>query len=305
MFSYNISSLVVDCEIELPGRLAATSNRPAEITIRSAIVPEALDAPIAVAPTWEMTRDQFLLRVPGVARFLVVGDDTILFDAAATATPADLAIFLAGSVFGVLLHLRGYVVLHASAVRVGACAILFCGASGAGKSTIAAALANRGYPVVTDDICAVTIDPVPIVHPDGRQLKLWREAIDALAMSDKAREAVRPSIRKYYVEPPAADRTPMPIGAIYALREPRPPAVIGIQQLPPAVAAAKLHENAYRPRLVDRLGQAGLYFAAATRIASDAGVYHLTRRRDFASMEQVLRSLERHWDAIGLGGRPA
>ncbi len=109
------------------------------------------------------------------------------------ATAADIPIFILGTVFGILLHQREQIVLHASAVRVNGKAVLFCGASGAGKSTLAAALAQRGYPLVTDDFCTLTADGqgAPLVHPDGRQLKLWAQAIDRLDLAQQRGERVR------------------------------------------------------------------------------------------------------------------
>lgn len=71
--------------------------------------------------------------------------------------PQDIAIFIIGTVFGLLLHQREQVVLRASAARVGGKAVLFCGASGAGKSPLAAALAQCGYPLITDDVCALAV----------------------------------------------------------------------------------------------------------------------------------------------------
>jgi hypothetical protein len=57
---------------------------------------------------------------------------------------------------------------------------------------------------------------------------------------------------------------------------------------------------AYRPRLVNRMGQRVDYFHAATTIADKAGIFYLTRALDFAAMPDVVADLERHWRSIGL-----
>jgi hypothetical protein len=55
------------------------------------------------------------------------------------------------SVLPLVVQARGTQVLHASAVVGTSGIVALCGASGAGKSTIAAALAQRGHPLVADD----------------------------------------------------------------------------------------------------------------------------------------------------------
>jgi len=222
-------------------------------------------------------------------------------------TPTDIAIFRIGTVFGILLHQRGSIALHASGVRVNGRAVLFCGPSGAGKSTIAAALGERGFPLVADDLCAVTVedDGTPLVQPDGRQLKLWDQAIAALGLQDGRGYAVRDSLKKYYFEPRAAHSQPLPLGAIYALREARPPHAAGIERPNVVDSALIIRRNAYRPHLVNRMSQKPAYFHAATRIANSSGVFHLTRSLDFSAMADVIAGLERHWSAIGLTESPA
>ena len=71
--------------------------------------------------------------------------------------PADVRLFLLGSVWGALALQRGLLPLHASAVGRGRTVHAFTGPPGAGKSTLAAALAARGYPLFTDDM----LDPGP------------------------------------------------------------------------------------------------------------------------------------------------
>jgi len=182
-------------------------------------------------------------------------------------------------------------------VRVNGKAALFCGGSGAGKSTLAAALVQRGYPLVTDDFCTVSLNGAgsPLVYPDGRQLKLWAQAIDRLDLAHSRGERVRKAIEKFYVEPAEAFTEPLPLGAVYALREARPPHALGIEKPNVVDAALILRRNAYRPLLVRRLGQRANYFHAATAIANAAGIFHLTRPLDFAKMPEVISWLEAHW----------
>jgi hypothetical protein len=259
-----------------------------------------------VGPTWQLAGEQFLLRVPGVARFLLTGGREIAFETEGATPPEDVAAFLVGTVFGILLHQRCEIALHASAVQVNGKAVLFCGPSGAGKSTLAAALIRRGYPLVTDDLCAVAFAEQPTVQPDGRQLKLWAQAIEALDLAANRGTAVRRRIEKYYVEPDeTSGGDALPIGAIYVLRDARPLRAPGIEQPNVVDIALLLRNNAYRPLLVNRLGQRANYFVAAAAIANAAGVFHLTRDFEFAALPDVIAGLESHWREIGLTERAA
>ena len=299
---YRVSGLSVASEIALPGLIAGTAERAPQVTIRRGQVPENLPQPSASGPTWQVAGKQFLMRIPDIARFLLNDGREIVFAPESDESAADIPIFILGTVFGILLHQREQIVLHASAVRVNGRAVLFCGASGAGKSTLAAALAQRDYPLVTDDFCTLTIDGsgAPMVYPDGRQLKLWAQAIDRLDLAQQRGERVRKSLEKFYVEPGEVFTDPLALGAVYALREARPPHAPGIEKPNVVDAALLLRRNAYRPLLVRRLGQRANYFHAATAIANVAGIFYLTRALDFAKMPEVVAWLEQHWFELRL-----
>ncbi|GAA0565044.1 hypothetical protein [Rhizomicrobium electricum] len=304
MHGYGIAGLSVESDIALPGLIARPLNgEPPDVWIRQAPVPANLENPDASGPTWEMSGDRFLLRIPGIVRFLLTGGRVLAF--APEGPVEDVRAFLLGTAFGILLHQRGAIVLHASAVKVGGKAVVFCGASGAGKSTIAAALGQRGYPLVTDDVGAVSFDSAgtPVIYPDGRQLKLWAHAIAQLGFSRG--EAVRDAIEKFYVEPREVFGEAMPLGAIYALREARPPIVPGIERPNVVDASLLLRRNAYRPLLVQRMGRRADYFYAATAIAGHAGIFHLSRPLDFSELPAGLDGLERHWRETGLTEKPS
>jgi hypothetical protein len=294
---------VVSSEIALPGLLPASSAPPAVI-VRFGDVPYALDGATTIRSTYQISGDRLLLRVPGIARFLTEAGREITV-ALEDATPAeDTAVFIIGTVFGILLHQRGQVVLHASAVCVNGKAVLFCGPSGAGKSTMAAALGERGYPMLTDDLSVITTDAAGTLHvqPDARQLRLWTLAIDKLGLIGRRRTAVRDALQKFHVEPAAASADARPLGPVYILRETRPSMRDGIAPCHIADTAKLVRRSAYRPSLVHAFRQHAHYLRSAAGIAAQAGVFALNRPIDFVALPLVVRQLEDHWRERGLLG---
>ena len=300
---FRIAGLTVGSDLSLPHMAAMTKSTSApDIHIRRGPVPLTLACPDSSGPSWEIAGDQLLLRIAGVARFLLQAGRDIIFEPCDHGQASDSAIFVAGTVFGILLHQRRQAVLHASAVMVGGKAILFCGASGAGKSTMAAALGNAGYPLLNDDISVIGRDEgdVPVTHSDGRQLKLWQEAADALGLIDRVGNPVRDGLSKHYVTPRSSIGETLPIGAVYVLREARPPRQSGIARLNIADAARAVTANAYRPLLVTAMNQQPLYLQAAMAISKSAGVFVLSRPKEFAGISETVDGLERHWHERGL-----
>lgn len=90
-----------------------------------------------------------------------------------------LRALILGPAFGILLHQRGRLVLHASTVNINGGAVAFMGFNGGGKSTTTAALNNKGYPLVCDDVSSVEFDKNgnPVVFPGFPRIKLWPESI--------------------------------------------------------------------------------------------------------------------------------
>lgn len=302
--SYRVAGFSLRSDIALPGLIAGDPQDPdTDVTIRHAAVAAEFEGATASGPTWRMAGDRFWLRVPNIARFLLTGGRDIAFDMEDGRKADDAAPFLTGTVFGILLHQRRRIVLHASAVCVGGKAVLFCGPAGAGKSTLAAALMQRGHPSLTDDLCGVELDPAPMAHPDGRRLKLWADAIAELDLGARQGALVRHGVQKYYVEPPAACHEPTPLGAVYLLREANAPHSPGITPVNIANAAAQLQRDAFRPRLVRRMGLREDYFRAAAAIVGAAGVFALRRPFGFAALPRMVDSLVDHWVEIGLTAR--
>jgi hypothetical protein len=76
-----------------------------------------------------------------------------------------------------LLAMRGDLALHAAAVEAGAegRAVVFCGPSHRGKSTIARTLAAAGHRVLAEDGLIVTLDGAPVAYPGARGIRVRDE----------------------------------------------------------------------------------------------------------------------------------
>ena len=303
MFSYLISGLSVESDLTLPG-LIALPHPPAahDVRLHAGSVPKEMDGAVNIGPNWQIAPDRITMTVPNIVRMLITDGRDMTYELLDGTSATDAAIFLSGTGFGILLHQRGRIVLHASAVRVRDQAVLFCGQSGAGKSTLAAALVEAGYDLVTDDFCGITMrdDGTPWVEPDGRQLKLWQNSIDRLALADRTTAPVRTQLEKFYVEPRTVISAPLPLAAVYILREARPPDLPGIERPNIVDGALLIRSNAYRPLMVERMDQQALYFQAAATIGQRSGVFTLTRAMDFERFPTVIGWLEDHWRTLGL-----
>lgn len=301
---YLISGLVVDADLQLPfadpAREGATEP---DVVIRRGDVPAAFDAPTASGRFWTADGGRCLLTVPGVVRYLVADGREITWQPEDGLDAADVTPFVMGTGFGILLHQRGLMVLHAASVVVGDKAVLFCGPSGAGKSTMVAALAQRGFPFVSDDVCIVDFeaDGTPVVRPDGRLIRLWGLAVERLSLGERRLDAVRPSIAKFYVAPEASARLPRyEVAAVYRLRVACPTEHPRIARANVAEAAVSLRHSAYRPRYISAAGQYQRQFGQVTQMAARVGVFDLWRPVEFNAVPDTVTDLMAHWRDLQL-----
>ena len=128
--------------------------------------------------------DRAVLRYPGLCEFR--GDARlreVTVHLAPGRDPGLAAVLAAGALLAVHLRLRGQLVLHASAVRVGDGALAVVGASGMGKSTLATLLCADGHPLVGDDVLRADIGSESVsVYPGSLETRL-REGARPVASS--------------------------------------------------------------------------------------------------------------------------
>src|ERR1035441_1772757 len=141
-------------QVSGPGSEGRPENAPPDVRIRLKL---SAQSEIATTQRSIITPGEYELRVPQVGHFRVTDGREIRVHPLTTAEPAKVRAWLLGPVWGALCYQRGWFIAHASAVRVGDEAVIFCGRAGRGKSTLAVQLGTRGYPLVSDDLCRLDL----------------------------------------------------------------------------------------------------------------------------------------------------
>lgn len=167
----------------------------------------------------------------------------------------DVSIPLRGVVMGVILQLRGTPCLHASAFEMRGRAVALCGPSTSGKSTTAAALAKRGYAILTEDVMPLLFrQDAFLAQPSFPVLTLWPAAAQLLFGASHSLKMLCADYAKFYLpldEPGwRFALEPQPLGAIYILDEnvasPHP----SVSELTPQERLVRLAANLYHVRLL-------------------------------------------------------
>lgn len=176
-----------------------------DVVVRTGEVPTALPAGATDYETWQAEPSTLLLRAPGIARFLVrCGREMVVAPDGGSA--AAIGGVLSGPAVAALLKQRGVTTLHAAAVALptGGAALLL-GRSALGKSSLAAALLDRGCRLLADDVAAVVQRRGEVcVLPASGALRLWPDAVEKLGWQARPRSRVSDAVEKYLVPVPEA-----------------------------------------------------------------------------------------------------
>ena len=291
-FGYRHSGVAIAADFELPEWSAfrddaALEQADVSLSIQSSVRCTA----DALA---EAADDRLSFAIEGIGRWSVENGTKIRVTPDPDAAMREIRLFTLGSAWGALGYQRGWAMLHGSAVALKGGAALFCGDTGRGKSTMAAALVERGHPLLADDLSRV--DPLagdaPMLHPSSERIKLWTDALGHLGLSD--RELTRDHFRddKYHLDASsgAPGTAPVPLQAVYVLDRGDD---LALERLRGAQATTALFEaTAYRPQFLAPMGLLGAQAMLCARIAGGCEVYRLTRPRDLTALDRVCELLE-------------
>lgn len=209
---------------------------------------------------------------------------------------AEVTAILIGCIIGTALRLQGKLCLHSSVISVDNYAVAIIGAKGAGKSTTAAALAKRGYPILADDVAVLAEDGETfLVQPGYPRLRLWKSAVNALYGSEKGLSRVFQNTDKHFVElnqnPGSVWRfhpQPLPLAAVYVLGERQSSLTApSLEAIIPQIGLMHLTTHRYPQTLRLERSEQARKFAVLGRLAAAVPVRSLHREENLARLSEV------------------
>lgn len=290
---YNANGLNFASEIAFP------EMRPADniydVTIRYGKVPEKLDNIAYQGVCTQISPGHYLLTIDGVARYLLKDGNEVTIEPFGHVNEDDVRVFFLSSVMGAICHQRGLLPLHASAIALKDSCILFAGNSATGKSTVAAAFYAKGYSLLSDDICSISLDRqgLPVVNPGYIQLKLWADSLKLLKNVPVEPRRLRNKIDKYSVI--VNNDTgihPLPINKIYVLTNNKT-GEIKVSQIRGRAKLSPIMRNTFRFYLYRRIGAIPAHLSIVNKLFYNTRVNHVSRSYRPGGIEKLVNILEK------------
>ena len=295
LYRYRACGLNIVSELVCP-ELSPYSGNGSDFDIRISIgrVSDCLVG--AVYEDWfsQVKPGAYLLKLDEIAKYLAIDGKEIIIDPVAGCPEDVIRLYLFSRGFGVLLHQRGCLILHASAIASDRGALVFLGPSGVGKSTLAAGLIQAGYQILADDLCAIgySSDEELQVVPALAQLRLWNETLQQLDYDRQTMKRVWNREDKYtqYLQEFLASH-PSKLHGIYLL-DPADVSAVSMISLTKVEQFQALMSNIFRVEYIKGLGVREQIFRQISRVLESSQVKRLERPRGYFSLNQVIEGLE-------------
>jgi len=203
------------------------------------------------------------------------------------------------------LHLQGFPVLHASSLVREDVAFLFAGVSGAGKSSLAAALVAEGNALHSDDIGVIRFEKgYPIIPPGYPRLKITLQTAAALGWDRDQLKTIFPMKPEYdekWLDVSLINEgfygSPAPLRAIYVLSD-RSSEIDApqIDALPAGRGALALTKHLYGDTWLQKPGRRTM--AICAQLADRIPIFSLRLPEGISRLRSSTRFLIGHMDDL-------
>ncbi|CAG9620752.1 HPr kinase/phosphorylase [Sutcliffiella rhizosphaerae] len=248
--------------------------------------------------------DVCMFEVPQTAIFLIKNGNEIIVSEAEGAKEDQIRLYLLGTCMGAILMQRKILPLHGSAIAINGKAYAIVGDSGAGKSTTASALLQKGCRLISDDVIPITINQagIPVVTPAYPQQKLWQESLNEFGMDSRSLRPIIDRETKFAI--PVVDQfmtESLPLAGVFELVKSEKidnqySLVEGLVRL------QLLFRHTYRNFFLSRAGIMDWHFQITAKMANKMVFYRIERSNSKFTANEItdfiLKSIERKGEVV-------
>lgn len=199
MYYYKVYGLFVESEIEIPSAYRVPPVINSSVKIINGDIPEEL--PIQDNIPYQIGvkgMEYSWAYIDVLGKFFAEKGSKVYVSLNDTYDIGHWESYLLGPILSDVLTQKHIVALHGSAVEKNNQAIVVCGESGSGKSTITLELRNLGYHFMSDDIVAVTKGQEGyVVHAGYPQQKLCKDTVVKFGYSLEQLKILNEERQKY------------------------------------------------------------------------------------------------------------
>jgi len=203
---------------------------------------------------------------------------------------------LLGPVLSYWLERRGIPALHASAVAVDGQAIAFISRHGGGKTGLAAAMMQAGYPLLTDDILPVEDKEGLQGRPGYPQVRMWPDEAAYFVGRFEELPLVHPELskRRVPVGPGGFGSfydSPLPLKSIFLAERSDLVERVEIRPVSSMEAVIELVRHSFLPRLVEAAGLQPARLDLFARLVKQVPVRRLVYPSGFEHLPRVVDAI--------------
>lgn len=291
MFSYIAYGLGINSVLPLPELIAKETTTDVVVRLGKVDYWQQDTFKIGNYIVWSTPKEIGLFN-QRVGAFLVRNGREIIIDPVPDVNKQLLGFAIQEQALALLLHQRGFLLLHASAVAVNDSVVAFLGASGQGKSTTAAALQAQGYDLLTDDLLVLEVGGTgsPMVLPGFPQSNLWPEAASALGYVPEMLPRIHPySEKRARYSNYNSPQKSLPLRCIYVIDE---GSGYEIEPLQPQQAFVELVKHSYGIQVLHHIEKPAAHLHQWADLIDKVSISRLRRSRSLSKLPYLVKFIE-------------
>jgi hypothetical protein len=281
MHKYWGFGLKIESELEFP-EFYPFEFTDADITISFGKVPATLNGN-AVTHTVHIsaTPFEYLLEIMNVAKYYVANGKQIVIEPNPNADLASIRLFMLSNAMAAVLHQQNKIPFHASGIITEKGLVLFTGHSGAGKSTTAYGMMQKGYKLFTDDVCVLFYNEAAKkveAFASYPMMKLWENTIEQMSIDNKRNHRLRPQLPKYgFFQHDTFSTASFPIAEVLILKSTNLQKEYSSKTLNAIEAFNELQQNSYRRKQVDMMNLREYHFKIMSQLTQHTKIRQVVR----------------------------